>query len=192
MTKLRNIAATIVVLAVAFMMLTACEQMVGKPGPKGDKGDKGDRGDRGVIGQVGPVGPPGASGPVGPPGPETPKIVKILEVVPTRVVEVEDERTGLFQGSSLAIVAVPEITQDVFDNGVVTVSVPLLGGSASWAPLPFSIYGEPPNHLTFSYTYSVGEVWLSLDWITTHPFLPSLPTEESSSPSTIRVVIDPS
>lgn len=76
-------------LALALLLLPACDGAKGpkgdpgpqgEVGPKGDKGEpgmatgekgeKGDQGDIGVPGVPGPEGPPGMTGPVGPPGPK--------------------------------------------------------------------------------------------------------------------------
>lgn len=179
----------VAVFVMALLLLAACEQMVGDTGPKGDTGEKGDKGDKGPAG--GPPGPPGPSGPPGPIGlpgqdAETPKIVKILEVPYVPLLEGDD---GLFRASYT--VAVPEITQAVFDSGTVTVSIPLWAGEGvidTWAPLPFSLYGPPPSHVTIDYTYSVGEVALYL--VSTFELLVRTPEQES--PMIIRVVIDPS
>jgi len=132
----------------------------------------------GCATSVGPEGPPGAEGPHGPTGPEGPRGEDGNANVVGAVVELTDADWGngtyvyrngpnatTSRGARVVTLAVPQITQEIFDLGMVHVflKVPESLGAppVAWAPLPYQFlaFGDA-YHYNIAFTYNVGTLRL--------------------------------
>jgi hypothetical protein len=132
----------------------------------------------GCEGPTGPEGPQGLAGPEGPVGPQGPPGEDGNANVVAAVVEVTnaDWGTGSYvyrhgqgantsRGARVIQLDVPQITQEIFDLGMVHVflKVPesLVGEPVAWAPLPYQYLAFGSAYFyNLAYSYNVGRLTL--------------------------------
>ncbi len=118
-------------------LFIACEGPVGPAGPQGAQGTPGEQG------APGEDGPPGAAN---------------ITVATFSILTSQIDTSG---NTGIYLRAIPEITQDVFNKGVVLVYVQIGG---FWAPLPVTDSYDYNNNLgvdevvEMTYLYSVGQL----------------------------------
>lgn len=88
----------------------------------------------GAEGPVGPQGPAGAQGPAGPQGPAGDGSNSVTTV------HFEEQALSFGTDGSIEF-NIPELTQDIFDNGLVYAYISQ-DNASSWSPLPFSLLEE--------------------------------------------------
>lgn len=149
--------SSILTTVLAVLTLTAaCDNLTGPQGPEGQIGPAGVNGVSGPAGDAGPVGPEGpqgqdgAQGPAGPQGPPGNANIKV------RIIEFTT--ADLDAQDYLAVVKfqVEEITQDVYENGHVSVFYDLNG---IWLALPWTLTG-PYETIEMNYGYETDSVFL--------------------------------
>jgi hypothetical protein len=210
MTNERVLLRALLTVLVAAVVVGAagCATAVGPEGPPGPVGPAGPEGPLGPEGPAGPEGPPGAEGPQGPAGPEGPRGEDGNANVVAAVVELtnDDWVTGSYvyrhgpnantsRTARVVELDVPEITQEIFDLGMVHVyfKVPdsLIGDPVSWAPLPYQYlaFGSAFFY-NIAFTYDVGKLRLFYFHTTnTEGSAPPSPTNVTLADKTFKFVI---
>jgi hypothetical protein len=162
----------------------------------------------GPEGPAGPLGPQGPEGPEGPQGPEGPAGDQGNANVVAAVVELSnaDWGTGSYvyrhgpnantsRPARVVELEVPEITQEIYDLGMVHVylKVPesLAGGPVAWAPLPYQFlaFGSA-YHYNIAFRYDVGRLTIYYFHTTnTEGAAPPSPTTVTLPDKTFKYVI---
>jgi len=155
MKRMRRILVLIPLVAV-LSLIAACDNLTGPQGPEGQIGPAGTNGDNGPAGDAGPVGPGGPQGPEGAQGPAGPQGPPGNANIKVRIIEFTT--ADLDAQDYLAVVKfqVEEITQDVYENGHVSVFYDLGG---IWLALPWTLTG-PYETIEMNYGYEPDSVFL--------------------------------
>jgi hypothetical protein len=111
---------------------------VGATGPSGDPGPAGPEGSEGPQGPAGPQGPPGQT------------------TIKTRIIEFAAADLNAEEYLAVAKFQVEEITQEVYENGHVSVYYDLDG---MWLALPWTLPG-PYETIEINYAYEPDSIYL--------------------------------
>lgn len=144
---MKSIRSYVILFIVAALFFTSCNK-TGPVGPQGEQGPAGLKGEPGQAGAQGPAGVKGDKGETGAQGPAGSANVKSKTFQPATITWASTSMYGTnYLTASLAI---PQITQDIVNNGVVLVYGGFFFGSDSWTALPISyLEANVTNHYSF-------------------------------------------
>ncbi len=170
--KTKTLKVILCSIACSMMFVLGCSKdgEDGAIGPQGSQGEQGLQGTTGASGETGTDGEDGAQGIQGEPG--------TANVVYSDWITLDFGETPINETSVSQNIDVPDLTQEIKDNGVVLVySRRILGGSYHYFTLPYHRYSTNFQYFSHKFFAHVNRINISITSIDGNPIFAAYFTE---------------